>query len=181
MPICTKCIHPTLCLTVDRTRTVTHRDHTMATRDTAAMGTAQDTDREAEAIQVGGVITAVIEEECLTDSEVEAGAVTEETEGDIRAATDVITAGETTAVPTAMATRNEGVEASPEEAQGEQDVAVQKEEGSTTRVEVLVVHVGEILEDSENPNLTSRQHKDNRRKEVLEHLSELLKSFMICG
>lgn len=44
------------------------------------MGTAQDTDREVEAIQVGGVITAVIEEECLTDSEVEAEAVTEETE-----------------------------------------------------------------------------------------------------
>lgn len=56
---------------------------------------------------------------------------------------------------------------------------VQEEEGSTTRV--LVVSVGEILEDSENPNLTSRQHKDNRRKEVLEQLSELLKSFIICG
>ncbi|XP_011444909.3 uncharacterized protein [Magallana gigas] len=181
MPTCPKCIHPNLCLTVDRTRTVTHMDHTMVTRDTVEMGTAQDTDREVEAIQVGGVITAVIEEECLTDSEAEAEAVTEETEGDIRAATDVITAGETTAAPTAMATRNEGVEASQEEAQGEQDVAVQEEEGSTTRVEVLVVHVGEVLEDSENPNLTSRQHKDNRRKEVLEQLSELLKSFIICG
>lgn len=44
------------------------------------MGTAQDTDREVEAIQVGGVITAVIEEECLTDSVVEAEAVTEGTE-----------------------------------------------------------------------------------------------------
>nr|XP_011444907.2 uncharacterized protein LOC105340515 isoform X1 [Crassostrea gigas] len=176
MPTCPKCIHPNLCLTVDRTRTVTHMDHTMVTRDTVEMGTAQDTDREVEAIQVGGVITAVIEEECLTDSEVEAEAVTEETEG------DVITAGETTAALTAMATKNEGVEASQEEAQGEQqDVAVQEEEGSTTRVEVLVVHVGEILEDSENPNLTSRQHKDNRRKEVLEQLSELLKSFIICG
>lgn len=31
----------------------------------------------------------------------------------------MITAGETTAAPTAMATRNEGVEASQEEAQGE--------------------------------------------------------------
>lgn len=143
------------------------------------MGTAQATDHEVEAIEVGEVIAAVIEEECLTDSEVEAEAVTEETEEDIRATTIVITTGETTTTPTTMATRNEGVEASPEEAQGEQDVVVQEEEGSTTRV--LVVSVGEILEDSENPNLTSRQHKDNRRKEVLEQLSELLKSFIICG
>lgn len=143
------------------------------------MGTAQATDHEVEAIEVGEVIVAVIEEECLTDSEVEAEAVTEETEEDIRATTIVITTGETTTTPTTMATRNEGVEASPEEAQGEQDVVVQEEEGSTTRV--LVVSVGEILEDSENPNLTSRQHKDNRPKEVLEQLSELLKSFIICG
>lgn len=143
------------------------------------MGTAQATDHEVEAIEVGEEIVAVIEEECLTDSEVEAEAVTEETEEDIRATTIVITTGETTTTPTTMATRNEGVEASPEEAQGEQDVVVQEEEGSTTRV--LVVSVGEILEDSENPNLTSRQHKDNRRKEVLEQLSELLKSFIICG
>lgn len=143
------------------------------------MGTAQATDHEVEAIEVGEVIAAVIEEECLTDSEVEAEAVTEETEEDIRATTIVITTGETTTTPTTMATRNEGVEASPEEAQGEQDVVVQEEEGSTTRV--LVVSVGEILEDSENPNLTSRQHKDNRPKEVLEQLSELLKSFIICG
>lgn len=143
------------------------------------MGTAQATDHEVEAIEVGEVIAAVIEEECLTDSEVEAEAVTEETEEDIRATTIVITTGETTTTPTTMATRNEGVEASPEESQGEQDVVVQEEEGSTTRV--LVVSVGEILEDSENPNLTSRQHKDNRRKEVLEQLSELLKSFIICG
>lgn len=143
------------------------------------MGTAQATDHEVEAIEVGEVIAAVIEEECRTDSEVEAEAVTEETEEDIRATTIVITTGETTTTPTTMATRNEGVEASPEEAQGEQDVVVQEEEGSTTRV--LVVSVGEILEDSENPNLTSRQHKDNRRKEVLEQLSELLKSFIICG
>lgn len=143
------------------------------------MGTAQATDHEVEAIEVGEVIAAVIEEECLTDSEVEAEAVTEETEEDIRATTIVITTGETTTTPTTMATRNEGVEASPEEAQGEQDVVVQEEEGSTTRV--LVVSVGEILEDSENPNLTSRQHKDNIRKEVLEQLSELLKSFIICG
>lgn len=143
------------------------------------MGTAQATDHEVEAIEVGEVIVAVIEEECLTDSEVEAEAVTEETEEDIRATTIVITTGETTTTPTTMATRNEGVEASPEEAQGEQDVVVQEEEGSTTRV--LVVSVGEILEDSENPNLTSRQHKENRPKEVLEQLSELLKSFIICG
>lgn len=143
------------------------------------MGTAQATDHEVEAIEVGEVIAAVIEEECLTDSEVEAEAVTEETEEDIRATTIVITTGETTTTPTTMATRNEGVEASPEEAQGEQDVVVQEEEGSTTRV--LVVSVGEILEDSENPNLTSRQRKDNRPKEVLEQLSELLKSFIICG
>lgn len=143
------------------------------------MGTAQATDHEVEAIEVGEVIAAVIEEECLTDSEVEAEAVTEETEEDIRATTIVITTGETTTTPTTMATRNEGVEASPEEAQGEQDVVVQEEEGSTTRV--LVVSVGEILEDSENPNLTSRQHKENRPKEVLEQLSELLKSFIICG
>lgn len=143
------------------------------------MGTAQATDHEVEAIEVGEVIAAVIEEECLTDSEVEAEAVTEETEEDIRATTIVITTGETTTTPTTMATRNEGVEASQEEAQGEQDVVVQEEEGSTTRV--LVVSVGEILEDSENPNLTSRQHKDNRPKEVLEQLSELLKSFIICG
>lgn len=143
------------------------------------MGTAQATDHEVEAIEVGEVIAAVIEEECQTDSEVEAEAVTEETEEDIRATTIVITTGETTTTPTTMATRNEGVEASPEEAQGEQDVVVQEEEDSTTRV--LVVSVGEILEDSENPNLTSRQHKDNRPKEVLEQLSELLKSFIICG
>lgn len=151
----------------------------MTIRETTEMGTAQATDHEVEAIEVGEVIVAVIEEECLTDSEVEAEAVTEETEEDIRATTIVITTGETTTTPTTMATRNEGVEASPEEAQGEQDVVVQEEEGSTTRV--LVVSVGEILEDSENPNLTSRQRKDNRPKEVLEQLSELLKSFIICG
>lgn len=145
------------------------------------MGIAQDTDREVEDIVVGVVIVAVIEEECPTDSEVEAEAVMEETEEDIRATTIVITTGETTTTPTTMATRNEGVEASPEEAQGEQDVAVQEEEGSTTRVEVLVVSVGEILEDSENPNLTSRQRKANRLKQVLAQFSELLKSFIICG
>lgn len=165
---------------MDRTRTVSHRDHRTTIRQTTEMGTTQDTDREVEDIVVVVVIAAVIEEECPTDLEVEAEAIMEETEEDIRATTIVITTGETTTTPTTTATRNEGAEASPEEAQGEQDVVLQEEEGST-RVEVLVVPVGEILEDSENPNLTSRQHKANRLKQVLAQLSELLKSFIICG
>lgn len=44
------------------------------------MGIVQVIDYEVEVIEVGEVIAAVIEEECLTDSEVEVEVVTEEIE-----------------------------------------------------------------------------------------------------